>query len=140
MGSAIRWSPVCPCSRARSKPWDRHRKKSLPAVERQCPETAWVRQRFQTKLSRVPPQDLVFIDESGVRTDLTRRDERDLSVTSVAHCGHDLPGCVRALNMADAVISIEIRERETAEYVRDLIRSGQKKAMIDLPHEGRRAA
>lgn len=60
----------------------------------------------------------------------------DLSVTSVAHCGHDLPGCMRALSIADAVTAIEIREWETAEYVRDLIRSGQKKAMIDLPHEG----
>jgi transposase len=42
-------------------------------VERQRPETERARRRFQTQLSRVPPQDLVFLDESGARTDLTRR-------------------------------------------------------------------
>ena len=48
-------------------------KKSLTAVERHRPETERARRRFQTKLSRVPSNDLVFIDESGARTDLTRR-------------------------------------------------------------------
>jgi transposase len=42
-------------------------------VERNRPETERARRRFQTKLSRVPPKDLVFVDESGARTDLTRR-------------------------------------------------------------------
>jgi transposase len=42
-------------------------------VERHRPETERARRRFQTKLSRVPSKDLVFIDESGARTDLTRR-------------------------------------------------------------------
>jgi transposase len=41
-------------------------------LERNRPETERARRRFQTKLSRVPPKDLVFVDESGVRTDLTR--------------------------------------------------------------------
>jgi transposase len=31
------------------------------------------RQRFQSRLNRIAPRDLVFVDESGVRTDLTRR-------------------------------------------------------------------
>ena len=42
-------------------------------MERNRPETERARRRFQTKLSRVPPKDLVFVDESGARTDLTRR-------------------------------------------------------------------
>jgi transposase len=42
-------------------------------VERHRPETEQERRRFQAKLSRVPSRDLVFVDESGVRTDLTRR-------------------------------------------------------------------
>ena len=48
-------------------------KKALTAVERNRPETEQARRRFQAKLSRVPSRDLVFVDESGVRTDLTRR-------------------------------------------------------------------
>jgi hypothetical protein len=28
--------------------------------------------RFRAKLSKLPPKDLVFVDESGVRTNLTR--------------------------------------------------------------------
>jgi len=41
-------------------------------MEQNRPETERARRCFQTKLSRVPAQDLVFVDESGVRTDLTR--------------------------------------------------------------------
>lgn len=42
-------------------------------VERDRPENQRARRRFQTRLGRVTPRDLVFVDESGVRTDLTRR-------------------------------------------------------------------
>jgi len=42
-------------------------------VERNRPATQRARRRFQTKLSRIPPRNLVFVDESGARTDLTRR-------------------------------------------------------------------
>jgi transposase len=42
-------------------------------VEQQRPETERARRRFQSKLNNVPPRDLVFVDESGARTDLTRR-------------------------------------------------------------------
>ena len=45
----------------------------MTAVERHRPETGRARRRFQSRLSRVPTKDLVFVDESGVRTDLTRR-------------------------------------------------------------------
>jgi hypothetical protein len=48
-------------------------KKTLTAVERTRPETKRARRRFQAKLNQVRPKDLVFVDESGVRTDLTRR-------------------------------------------------------------------
>jgi DDE superfamily endonuclease len=48
-------------------------KKTLTAVERNRPETERARRSFQAKLSRVLSRDLVFVDESGVRTDLTRR-------------------------------------------------------------------
>jgi hypothetical protein len=44
-------------------------------VECQRPETQRAR-RFQTRLSQLPVQDLVFREESGVRTDLTRRSGR----------------------------------------------------------------
>jgi transposase len=49
------------------------KKKSLTAAEQQRPETERARRRFQAKLGRIPPRDLVFVDESGARTDLTRR-------------------------------------------------------------------
>ena len=42
-------------------------------MERNRPETERARRRFQAKLNRVPAKDLVFVDESGARTDLTRR-------------------------------------------------------------------
>jgi transposase len=42
-------------------------------VERNRSETERARRRFQSKLSKVPPRDLVFVEESGARTDLTRR-------------------------------------------------------------------
>ena len=48
-------------------------KKSLTAWEQSRPETERARRRFQTQLSRVPAKDLVFVDESGACTDLTRR-------------------------------------------------------------------
>ena len=53
--------------------WSAAEKKTLTAVERNRPETERARRRFQTKLNRISPKDLVFVDESGVRTDLTRR-------------------------------------------------------------------
>jgi transposase len=48
------------------------KKKALSATERHRPQTPQARVRFRTKLSKLPPKDLVFVDESGVRTNLTR--------------------------------------------------------------------
>jgi hypothetical protein len=43
---------------------------------------------------------------------------------------------MQALPNVDVLIVFECREWEAAEYVRDVIASGQKKALIQLPHEG----
>ena len=42
-------------------------------MERKRPETERARRRFPSRLNKVPPRDLVFVDETGARTDLTRR-------------------------------------------------------------------
>lgn len=49
------------------------KKKSLTAAEQQRPETERARRRFQAKLGRIPPRNLVLVEESGARTDRTRR-------------------------------------------------------------------
>ncbi len=59
-----------------------------------------------------------------------------LRVTKLAHAGHYIQQCMQALPKVDVVIVFECREWEAAEYVRDAIASGQKKALIQLPHEG----
>jgi Duf34/NIF3 (NGG1p interacting factor 3) len=58
-----------------------------------------------------------------------------LEVASATQCGH---GCVQnivGLEKYDATLSIEAREWETAEYGRDLVATGAKKAMIICSHE-----
>jgi transposase len=64
---------VCRCSRARSQPGVCREKKSLPAAEQQRSAIERARRRLQAKLGRLPPRDLVFVEESGARTDRTRR-------------------------------------------------------------------
>ena len=59
-----------------------------------------------------------------------------LRVTKLAHAGHYIQQCMQALPNVDVLIVFECREWEAAEYVRDAIASGQKKALIQLPHEG----
>jgi len=59
-----------------------------------------------------------------------------LRVTKVAHAGHYIQQCMQVLANVDVVLVFECREWEAAEYVRDAIASGQKKALIQLPHEG----
>lgn len=73
VGASSGWSPVCRCSRARSKPGVCREKKLLTAAEQQRPETERARRRFPAKRGRLPPRDLVFVEESGARTDRTRR-------------------------------------------------------------------
>jgi putative NIF3 family GTP cyclohydrolase 1 type 2 len=59
-----------------------------------------------------------------------------LKVTKVGHAGHYIQQCMQVLPRVDALIVFECRDWEAAEYVRDAIAAGQKKALIQLPHEG----
>jgi hypothetical protein len=59
-----------------------------------------------------------------------------LRVTKVAHAGHYIQQCMQVLPHVDVVLVFECREWEAAEYLRDAVASGQKKALIQLPHEG----
>jgi hypothetical protein len=43
---------------------------------------------------------------------------------------------MEVLPRVDVLVVFECREWEAAEYVRDAVAGGQKKALIQLPHEG----
>jgi putative NIF3 family GTP cyclohydrolase 1 type 2 len=60
----------------------------------------------------------------------------NLRITRVGHGGHYIAQCMATLPKVDLLIVGESREWEAAEYVRDAIAAGQKKALIQLPHEG----
>ena len=59
-----------------------------------------------------------------------------LRVTRVGHAGHYIQQCMQVLPKVDALVVFECREWEGAEYVRDAVALGQKKALIQMPHEG----
>lgn len=59
----------------------------------------------------------------------------DLPVATATQCGHGLVQNILGLDQYDATLSIEVREWETAEYGRDLVATGAKKAMIVCSHE-----
>jgi putative NIF3 family GTP cyclohydrolase 1 type 2 len=59
-----------------------------------------------------------------------------LRVTRIANGGHYILQCMPALPKVDVLLVFEGREWEAAEYVRDAIAAGLKKALIQLPHEG----
>jgi putative NIF3 family GTP cyclohydrolase 1 type 2 len=59
-----------------------------------------------------------------------------LRVTRIANGGHYILQCMPALPKVDVLLVFQGREWEAAEYVRDAIAAGQKKALIQLPHEG----
>jgi putative NIF3 family GTP cyclohydrolase 1 type 2 len=59
-----------------------------------------------------------------------------LRVMRIANGGHYILQGMPALLKADVLLVFEEREWEAAEYVRDAIAAGQKKALIQLPHEG----
>lgn len=54
----------------------------------------------------------------------------------LAHAGHYIQQCMQALPKVDVIVVFECREWEAAEYVRNAIALGQKKGLIQLPHEG----
>jgi hypothetical protein len=59
----------------------------------------------------------------------------NLMVKSATQCGHSCAQNVEGLEKFDATLSIEAREWETAEYGRDLVAAGAKKAMLICSHE-----
>jgi putative NIF3 family GTP cyclohydrolase 1 type 2 len=59
----------------------------------------------------------------------------DMLVTNLSRGGHALSATIGGLDIAEACFSSEMREWESAEYVRELINSGEKKGYIVLSHE-----
>lgn len=59
-----------------------------------------------------------------------------MKVRRVGNAGHYIAQCMQLLPNVDLILTFECREWEAAEYIRDAIASGQKKALIQLPHEG----
>jgi putative NIF3 family GTP cyclohydrolase 1 type 2 len=59
-----------------------------------------------------------------------------LRVSRIGNAGHYIGGCMGLLPSCDVILVFECREWEAAEYIQDAIASGQKKALIQLPHEG----
>lgn len=60
----------------------------------------------------------------------------ETKITRVGLGGHYIAQCMEILPRVDLLIVFESREWEAAEYVRDAIAFGQRKALIQLPHEG----
>ena len=53
--------------------WTSGEKKSLHAIERDTEENRKRREAFLKRLRTIPPERLVFLDESGISTQMTRR-------------------------------------------------------------------
>lgn len=86
-----------------------------------------------------PPMTLRAIAEQ-LATKLYTRSVRmigdpDMLVTNLSRGGHALSATINGLDIAEACFSSEMREWESAEYVRELINSGEKKGYIVLSHE-----
>ncbi len=58
-----------------------------------------------------------------------------LKVTRVALGSHSLDQNITRLREADIIVVFEARERETPEYVRDAVSSGEKKGLVLIAHE-----
>lgn len=58
-----------------------------------------------------------------------------LQVTKIAQIGHSIGGLIDAFETCDVAIAPEIREFDCAEYTRDAMALGQKKALILIAHE-----
>lgn len=59
-----------------------------------------------------------------------------LPVTRVGNGGHYILQCMPQLPKVDVLLVFEGREWEAPEYIRDAIAAGEKKGLIQLPHEG----
>ena len=101
----------------------------------------WERYRDESGSHRYTlPETTVDAVAQQVATRLKTRSLRlvgdaELRVRRVGHGGHDLEGNRRLLASADLIVVFEARERDTVEYVRDLVASGAKKAMLLTAHE-----
>lgn len=76
-----------------------------------------------------------------IQTKLTVRSMRlvgdpKMRVRRIGNAGHWITTCMEIFPRVDVVLIFEGREWEAPEYVRDAIAAGQKKALIQLPHEG----
>lgn len=60
----------------------------------------------------------------------------DTPVMKVGFAGHYISECMKIAPKVDLVIAGESREWECAEYMRDAVAFGEKKAFIQLAHEG----
>jgi putative NIF3 family GTP cyclohydrolase 1 type 2 len=92
-----------------------------------------------TRTYKLPPTPLKTIG-AHLAAKLDSRSVRlvgdpNLVVQTIAHGSHALDGNIHGLENADAVLIGETRDWDSVEYVRDLIRSRQKKAMIVISHE-----
>ncbi len=61
--------------------------------------------------------------------------DAEMKVSKVAQGGHELGGNMELLGKSDLIVVFEARERDTVEYVRDVVLSGQKKGMLLCAHE-----
>src|SRR6266480_3755384 len=59
-----------------------------------------------------------------------------LRVSRIGNGGHYILQCMPQLPKVDVLLVFESREWEAAEFVRDAIAAGEKKALIQLAHEG----
>jgi transposase len=73
------------------KAWPAAEKKSLHATERDTEENLRRREAFLDRIAQVAPEDLIYLDESGVNTQMTRlygRAERGRRVHDSVPGGH----------------------------------------------------
>ena len=75
----------------------RLKKKSLHAAERDTPENLIGRQEFLAAIAEVDPEHLVFLDETGLRTSMTRLYGRAPAGVRVAEAAPESPWSVVTL-------------------------------------------
>jgi putative NIF3 family GTP cyclohydrolase 1 type 2 len=97
------------------------------------------RDRGDARLYTLPPATIDTVARH-IATRLKTRSLRivgdpALKVSRTGLGGHALEGNIELLARADLIVVFEARERETAEYVRDLVFSGAKKGMLLTAHE-----
>ncbi|MBV8816770.1 MAG: Nif3-like dinuclear metal center hexameric protein, partial [Acidobacteriaceae bacterium] len=87
----------------------------------------------------IPPRRFADLARE-VQTKLKTRSMRvigdsEMMVSKIGRGSHDLGNHIRNFQRFDVLISGEVREWDTVEYVRDLVLSGQKKGLLLIAHE-----